>query len=428
MSLTGPYANDIRNVKAVPDAAEVQLRYDTFTGKAVATFEGRNTIIDDGICQRFWTMLQNSDLRAAYPFTHDAIMALSRENTFDSAIDLFSSLPKWDGIIRAETLLIDEFGAEDTPCTRAATRLLLASLVRRGMGQESKCDEFIIMRGEQNLGKSTAFKFLIGEKLYQENLKMSHTTRDVLELTLGKLIIEMPELSGIKKTDRDGVKRFFSATHDEFSLKHEKHATSRARRFIFVGTVNKESPIANMLEEDRRFVIVPVTKGADLDRIKRDRLQILAESIEIEKTYGPRLVLHDEFRREACKVRAQVVARPEYEEALEDEFGDIVSAKITASDVYAFLGLRDRTAIGRYTKSTGGGVKPIMERLGWKYAQPRKGRTQKWSFVKGDVNAGWLRASWPHGSQAPAEIEPDTEFSPGWSPEYGSKAVSEVVT
>jgi len=166
---------------------------------------------------------------------------------------LFNSLPKWDGIPRAETLLIDELGAEDTPYTRGATRLLFASLVRRGMGIESKCDEFIILRGPQRLGKSTLFKFLIGEELFQENLKMSHSTRELLELSLGKLVIEMAELSGMKKAEREDVKTFFSRTFDEFSLKHEKHATRRKRRFIFVGTANDEGPIANMLEEDRRF-------------------------------------------------------------------------------------------------------------------------------------------------------------------------------
>jgi hypothetical protein len=208
-------------------------------------------------------------------------------------------------------------------------------------------------------------------------------------------------------------------------LKHEKHATRRQRRFTFIGTANDEAPIANMLEEDRRFIIIPVTARADLDRIKRNRLQILAEAIEIEKAYGPRLELHDEFRPQACKARAQVVARPEYEDTLAETFGDIVSAKITASDVYAFLGLRDRTAIGKYTQSTGGGINPIMERLGWKHGKLRRLGVRMLAFEKGD-GAGWLRVAWPRGNQAPAEIEPDTEVNPDFVPEYASKVGPEV--
>ena len=289
MSLTtgGAHANDLRNVKAIFDAAGVQFRFDLFTGKAVATFNGVDTVIDDSVCRRFWTMIQSSDLRATLSFTCDAIAALSEETTFDTAVDFFNGLPKWDGIPRAEALLIDELGAEDTPYTRGATKLLFASLVRRGMGTESKCDEFVILRGEQRLGKSTLFKFLIGEDLFQENLKMGHSTRELLELTLGKLIVEMAELSGIRKTDRDDTKTFFSKTSDEFSLKHEKHATRRRRRFIFIGTANPEAPIPNMLIEDRRFVIIPVTKRADLNRIKRDRMQILAEAFGDRKKLWP---------------------------------------------------------------------------------------------------------------------------------------------
>jgi len=169
-----------------------------------------------------------------------------------------------------------------------------------------------------------------------------------------------------------------------------------------------------------------VKKRANLNRVKRDRLQILAEAVEIEKSYGPILELHEELRPEACEARAKVVARPEYEDTLADTFGDIVAARITSSDVYAFLGLRDRTAIGKYTRSTGGGINPIMERLGWKYAQVRKSGLRVWAFEKGN-GAGWLRAAWPHGTQAPAEIEPDAEVSPNWRPEY-SKVVTKVVT
>ena len=167
-----PHANDIRNVKAVLDAAGVQLRYDIFTGQSVATFNGTNTVLDDGVLRRFWTMLQNSNLRAAYPFACDAISALSWECTFDSAIDFFTSMPKWDGITRAETLLIEEMGAEDTPYTRAVTRLTFAALVRRGKAIELKCDATPVLYGPQDLGKSTLFKFLLGEDFYQENLKL----------------------------------------------------------------------------------------------------------------------------------------------------------------------------------------------------------------------------------------------------------------
>ena len=174
----------------------------------------------------------------------------------------------------------------------------------------------------------------------------------------------------------------------------------------------------------------PCKKRADLNRIKRDRLQILAEAIEIEKAYGPILELHEEFRSQACEARGMVIAKPEYEEVLAETLGDIVSAKIAISDVYAFLGLRDQTAIGRYTRSTGGGVNPIMERLGWTYAQIRKGKKRVLAFVKGD-GAGWLRAVWPHGYQAPAEIEPDDAMNPNWEPEYKvvtPKGMTKVMT
>jgi hypothetical protein len=426
MGRDGPSKTSIPNVREVLNAAGMTPRWDMFAQRVSLLVDSRVIPIDEGVLKDLLGLMHDSGLETSLSFTNTAIEVISQKNKYDSAVDFFNSLPKWDGVTRAETLLIAELGADDTPYTRGATKLLFSSIVRRGMGIESKCDEMVILRGEQGIGKSTAFKFLIGEDFFQENLKMSHSTREVLELTLGKLLVEMGELSGMKKADRDDVKRFFSTTSDEFSMKFEKHATKRQRRFAFIGTANPEGKIANMLEEDRRFIIVPVMKAADLDRIKRDRMQILAEAMEIERGYGPRLELNPELRPDARKARAGAVARPEYESAIEEAFKGIVSAKIAASDVYAFLGLRDRTAIGKFTKTSGGGINPIMERLGWRYSQIRKHShaSQKgnrvWAFVKGDEN-GWLRAIWPHGPQAPAEIDTDEDASPNWVPKYADE-------
>jgi phage/plasmid primase-like uncharacterized protein len=413
-----PYPNDLRNVKAVLDAAGISLKRDSFTETSIASFNGVDHIIDDAMTQRIWTMFQNSDLRTSLAFTSDAVMALSQVNKFDSAIDMFNSLPEWDGVVRAETLLIDELGASDTPYTRGATKLFFATLVRRGMGRESKCDEMVTLFGPQGIGKSTIFKFLIGEDLFQENLKLSHSTKEVLELTIGKLIAEMAELSGMKKSDRNDVKTFFSTTHDEARLSYGRHATRRQRRFAFVGTANPEGKIINMLEEDRRFIIVNVSKKANLDRVKADRLQILAEAMEIERNYGHILELEESLRPDAKNARAAVVSQDEYEVAIRESLGGIVSGMITSSDVYAFLGLRDKTAIGKYTKSNGG-INPMMEAFGWEYKQVRKpkGGVRAWVFVKGSSH-GWLRAEWPHGTNAPAEIVVDEDLSPGWYPKY----------
>ena len=71
MGLTDPHPDDIRNVKAILDVAGVQLRFDLFTEKEVAVYKGENTVINDGIIQRFWMMFQNSGLRTKYGFARE---------------------------------------------------------------------------------------------------------------------------------------------------------------------------------------------------------------------------------------------------------------------------------------------------------------------------------------------------------------------
>lgn len=416
MGKDGPSKTSIPNVKQVFDAARIKPKWDLFSQRAYLEHDGELIALGNSTLLEALGMMHYSGLEISLSFLNTAIEVLSQKNIFDSAIDFFESLPVWDGVVRAETLFIDELGADDTPYVRGATRLFFATLVRRGMGKESKADGAVILIGEQDLGKSTLFNYLIGKDLFQENVKLSHSTREVLELTLGKLVVELAELSGMKKTDRDDVKTFLSKSSDEFSLKFEKRTTKQSRRFTFIGTANNEGKLVNMLEGDRRFIMVPVKNRADLNRVKRDRLQILAEAVHIEKNYGPILELDRSLWNDAVAERSKVIAKDGYDSALEQAFGGIVSAKITAADVYAFLGLKDRVAIGKYTAATGG-INPIMEKLGWEYKLARKGKTHARAFVKGS-DGGWLRAAWPRGAQSVAEIDVDESINPRWTPEY----------
>lgn len=63
------------------------------------------------------------------------------------------SLPRWDGVPRVDTLLVDYLGA-DNAYTRAVTRKALCAAATRIWTPGVKCDHIIALNGSLGIGKS----------------------------------------------------------------------------------------------------------------------------------------------------------------------------------------------------------------------------------------------------------------------------------
>ncbi len=89
----------------------------------------------------------------------DAVRGVACANRFHPVRDYLRGL-EWDAVQRAETWLIDYFGAEDTPYVRAVSRTWLLGAVSRILTPGCKFDFMLILEGMQGLEKSTAFNLL----------------------------------------------------------------------------------------------------------------------------------------------------------------------------------------------------------------------------------------------------------------------------
>ena len=69
--------------------------------------------------------------------------------------EMFDALPPWDGVHRADTLLIDYLGAQDNPYVRAVTRKVLCAAYDRVFNPGIKYDYMVVLNGDQGIGKST---------------------------------------------------------------------------------------------------------------------------------------------------------------------------------------------------------------------------------------------------------------------------------
>lgn len=213
----------------------------------------------------------------------DARVLVSRENIYHPVLDYLDGLT-WDGVKRVETLLIDYMGAENTQYVRAVTRKTLAAAVRRVRQPGVKYDNVLILVGKQGCGKSYLVSRL-GGKWFSDTLT-NITGKEAYEELQGFWIVEIAELSALRKSEVEAVKHFIAKQSDSYRAAYDRHVKTRARQCIFFGTTNNAEFLRDATG-NRRFLPVDVdptrARLSVFDDLTDEVIdQIWAEACEIE--------------------------------------------------------------------------------------------------------------------------------------------------
>jgi predicted P-loop ATPase len=134
------------------------------------------------------------------------------------------------------------------------------------------------LKGEQGTGKSTALRYLFGDRFFIDHLPDFHS-KDSFQQLQGAWCVEVAELSALSKADIKDVKQFLSRLVDKFRPPFGTLPIQVPRRSVFWGTVNPEE--GGYLRDPtgaRRFWPIE-TRAIDTDAILRDRDQIWAEAV-----------------------------------------------------------------------------------------------------------------------------------------------------
>lgn len=226
----------------------------------------------------------------------DDALALEFEKKKFHPIREYICTQKWDGIPRVNTLLIDYFGAEDNAYTRAAIRKTLVAAVARVFEPGIKFDTALILVGEQGTYKSTFVK-----KLGMEWFSDTFTTvqgKESFEQIQGAWLIEMAELSGLKKAEVESIKHYISKREDMFRPAYGRTVETYKRQCVFFGTTNNKDFLRDPTG-NRRFMPIDVrpeyaTKSVNDDLTQDEVNQIWAEAYQLYLAKEPLYLVGDE--------------------------------------------------------------------------------------------------------------------------------------
>lgn len=229
----------------------------------------------------------------------DALTAVLTRHSYHPIRDYLSGLT-WDGVPRLDRIIIDYMGAEDSELNRAMSRKHFVAAVARVFNPGCKYDYCLIMSGAEGIGKSTLLS-VMGGKWFNDSITTLEG-KEGMEQLRRAWVVELGELSSIKRSDVEQVKAHLSKQVDIYRAAYARRVLEHPRQCVFCGTTNE----ALFLKGDtgnRRFWVIPVVaelrKYRDWsEAIRRDRNQLWAEAVHYYKQGEP-LYLSEELEAQA---------------------------------------------------------------------------------------------------------------------------------
>ena len=200
---------------------------------------------------RKWNGISNRAL------TDDAWQEVCQRNRFHQVRDWMESL-SWDGVKRADSLLIDFLGAEDTEYVRTLTKLFFKAAVARVVRPGTKFDNCLVLTGPQGIGKSTVLAAM-GGKWFNDSI-VSLQGKDVLEQLQGSLVVELAEMQAANRAENDMIKAFISRQVDKFRAPYGRRTEEYRRQCVFAATTNEDIFLKDRTG-GRRFWIIATPGG-----------------------------------------------------------------------------------------------------------------------------------------------------------------------
>lgn len=217
-----------------------------------------------------------------------AVIDYSSNNSWHPLQEWMSSLD-WDGVSRLRYLFSVYLGASDSRYREyyeAIALCWMVAAVKRTFEPGCVFQYMPILEGPQGLQKSFACQVLGGD--YYAALRIDPNSPETLRKMRGRLILEVAELTGMKKADIDAMKAFLTASSDHHRNLYDENQSYVPRQSVFIGTFNPGAAATYLVDPtgNRRYWPVKC-QDIDIEALKRDRTQLFAEAVHLYRAGYP---------------------------------------------------------------------------------------------------------------------------------------------
>ncbi|WP_010245879.1 virulence-associated E family protein [Acetivibrio cellulolyticus] len=165
----------------------------------------------------------------------NAFTEVVHSNTFHPIKDYLESAI-WDGTPRIDYIFRDYLGTPDGVYEREVSRKILVAACKRLYEPGCKFDEVVVLVGPQGSHKSS-FIARLGGEWFSDSIR-NFDNKEAGEHLQRAWIIELPELSALKKTESEETKAFLSRTTDRYRVAYDRVVSDFPRKCVFFGTTN----------------------------------------------------------------------------------------------------------------------------------------------------------------------------------------------
>lgn len=174
----------------------------------------------------------------------------------------------------AEFFVVDEV---DHPLWPAylewACKLLFTLPIKRALEKEPyRCDEMLVLVGDQGVGKSNVLRAFLPRwalrEWFNDGLRLDDTVQKKVESTLGRIIVEASEMAGLSRQGLELLKADLSRDFDTTRLSYRADAVSYAREHVAVGTSNRPDLLKEDPSGQRRFAVFGLAPRAEIGGVE----------------------------------------------------------------------------------------------------------------------------------------------------------------
>jgi predicted P-loop ATPase len=375
----------MHNARLAITELDIECSYDTFHNTLLIGFKGDQVrhelqsivgeVSDNTIIMLRQIMSDRFLLDFKEQNTRDAVISLALEHCFDPVRDLIDKAQaEWDGVKRLDRMAVDYFNCEDTPLNRAFGRKMMIALVHRPRVPGCKFDNIVVLESDEGWNKSSAFNVLAGDDNFSDESILGKHSREVQEQLAAIWIYESADLAGMHKAEVETVKTFASRRFDIARPAYGRIVKKQPRHSIEVGTTNNEEYLQSQTG-NRRFWTMKVLKSIDLDKLQRDRLQLLGEAATYESE-GESVTLAEDLWSAATEAQEKRRTKDLWEDLIDE----MTYAGVTtlSSAVIHLIDGEERVATSdildnvlqlppaQQVQSYAMRLSAVMKRLGWK--------------------------------------------------------------